>query len=261
MHAPVPAIAAVALATALAIVGAALGAQAHAARLGSSSLAIDEVLRLDFTPTNCPPNTLEAVICGEFVSHRLPVRGLGTVAVTLDVQIDRSDPAKQCSIWTFGGSLGVERRGAFSLTGSSEGCQPYADDGPGPRILFTVNGGEGRFAGASGGGVLVLTYTRATTPAHLAGTLTVAGFEFDLTAPRISAKSKTVTAPRGARAVPVRYAVSAHDDVDGRVPAACRPPTGSRFRIGRTKVTCTARDSSANAATASFTVTVRRRRA
>ena len=93
------------------------------------------------------------------------------------------------------------------------------------------------------------------------GTLVIPGMEFDLTPPLLSgAAPKSVTAPRKAKFVRVRYSVRAQDAVDRTVPAPCKPASGSRFKVGRTKVTCTAKDSSANVATATFTVTVKRGR-
>jgi hypothetical protein len=50
------------------------------------------------------------------------------------------------------------------------------------------------------------------------------------------------------------------DAVDGPVLAVCTRRSGSYFRLGRTKVTCGATDSSENSAARSFTVTVKRRR-
>lgn len=50
------------------------------------------------------------------------------------------------------------------------------------------------------------------------------------------------------------YAVAAS------VAARCTPRSGAAFRVGRTRVTCTATDSSANTATAAFTVVVRKTR-
>jgi HYR domain len=93
------------------------------------------------------------------------------------------------------------------------------------------------------------------------GTLVVPDFEFDLTAPVLrGAAPKSVTAPSKAKFLRVRYSVTAQDAVDRSVPASCQPASSSRFKIGRTKVTCTAKDTSANIATATFTVTVTRRR-
>ena len=58
----------------------------------------------------------------------------------------------------------------------------------------------------------------------------------------------------------VSYKVTAQDAVDGAVPVTCTPPPGSRFKVGRTKVTCTTgTDSSGNTAMATFTITVKRR--
>jgi hypothetical protein len=94
-----------------------------------------------------------------------------------------------------------------------------------------------------------------------AGSLVVPGVEFDLTPPALKgAVPRTIRAPKGVKRVRVRYAVTARDDVDGRVPVVCKPRSGSRFAIGRTTVTCSATDSSANTATRKFTVTVKRRR-
>jgi hypothetical protein len=92
------------------------------------------------------------------------------------------------------------------------------------------------------------------------GTLTVPGLEFDTTAPTISgAVSKTVRAPKRAKNVRVTYKVTAQDAVDGSAPVTCKPPSGGRFKVGRTTFACSATDSSGNTAMANFTVTVKRR--
>ncbi len=59
--------------------------------------------------------------------------------------------------------------------------------------------------------------------------------------------------PQGAY---VAYEVSAADAVDPSPLLECAPASGSRFAIGETWVTCTARDHSGNAATTSFPVIV-----
>jgi hypothetical protein len=58
--------------------------------------------------------------------------------------------------------------------------------------------------------------------------------------------------------VRVIYKVTASDAVDGSVPVSCQPRSGSRFKIGRTFVKCSATDTSANAETESFSVKVKR---
>ena len=94
------------------------------------------------------------------------------------------------------------------------------------------------------------------------GTLAVPGLEFDLTAPVFQPlASRRVKAPKKAKTVRIRYAPKAQDAVDSAVPVKCKPGSGSLFKVGRTtKVTCSAEDTSANVATASFKVTVRRKR-
>jgi hypothetical protein len=128
-----------------------------------------------------------------------------------------------------------------------------------------VTGGSGRYAGASGTFTLEhhlsFTLTGASGKDAWAGTLVVPGLEFDLSPPTLrGAVDRAVTAPKRAKRVRVRYQVTAQDDVDGTVPASCRPKSGSWFRIGRTVVRCSANDTSANSVAATFRITVRARR-
>lgn len=58
----------------------------------------------------------------------------------------------------------------------------------------------------------------------------------------------------------VRYTVKATDAVDASVTAACKPRSGSLFKVGHTTVKCSATESSANTATAKFAITVKKRR-
>ena len=53
--------------------------------------------------------------------------------------------------------------------------------------------------------------------------------------------------------------VTAQDAVDGSVPAICTPRSGRAFTVGKTKVACSAVDSSGNTAKTTFTVTVKPR--
>ena len=133
---------------------------------------------------------------------------------------------------------------------------------------FTITGGTGIYAGASGSGTLERVLGQDTCRGSLCGrfgyetwtgTLTVPGLNFDVAVPTFSgATAKTVKAKKGLKSARVTYQVTAQDDRDGTVPATCAPKSGFLFRIGKTKVTCKATDSSANTATATFTVTVRR---
>jgi HYR domain len=131
---------------------------------------------------------------------------------------------------------------------------------------FRITAGSGSYAGASGSGTLTHSYHYTSTGAAAGNdtwtaTLNVPGLEFDVSPPAISgAGSKTVRAPKRAKRIRVTYRVTASDAVDGAVTVACAPRSGTRFKVGRTTVKCTATDSSGNVKTARFTVTVKRRR-
>jgi hypothetical protein len=147
---------------------------------------------------------------------------------------------------------------------------PYPCDPP-PYIRtrtvdFTVTGGSGLYAGASGRGTVENVHIPVSEFAGVGagtdtwtGPLTVAGLDFDVTAPTVSgAVRKTVRAPKKAKRARVSYTVTAKDNVDGAVPVVCKPRSGSFFKLGKTKVTCSASDKSGNTARATFVVTVKR---
>jgi len=265
------------LAIGLALVG--TGASAAAAVAGTEgSQAASGTLDLQVTfgmVSNlfaCPPDVLPpgvppaATECRARTST-VSVRGLGTVSLTYTWPLGVGPPtcaADFAKALAATGRLSVAGKGdiTFALAEGAR-CVPIATLPQNEPQEFTITGGTGPFAGAAGrgtvagrsigGGVGSETWT---------GTLEVPGLEFDVTPPTLSgATAKTVRVPKkGAKSARVTFKVTATDDVDGSVPATCQPRSGSRFRIGRTRVTCEATDGSANTATASFTVTVRARR-
>ena len=131
---------------------------------------------------------------------------------------------------------------------------------------FTITAGTGIYAGASGTGTvtrnLVQTAEGASGTETWSGTLVVAGLEFNLTSPSLSgATARTVRVPKkGAKSARVAFRVTATDDIDGAVPVSCQPKSGSRFKVGKTTVRCSAIDSSGNTGKAAFAVNVRPRR-
>jgi hypothetical protein len=126
---------------------------------------------------------------------------------------------------------------------------------------FAITGGTGAYARASGSGTAQRAISSGSGTETWIGTLAVPGLEFDLTRPTIAgAENKVVRAKRGSKTARVTFRVTARDARDGTLATRCTPRPGSRFKIGRTRVACSATDSSANTATASFTVTVRRTR-
>lgn len=218
-------------------------------------------------PTACPAGTPEVVVCHGRTGDG-PIPGLGRVTETYVFMADPTPcPNEAWTILEFDVRLSVEGKGDLNLRlAGIPLCIPAPGvPGASPQA-FTVTSGTGIYAGASGGGTLTriagfpgVNVRGADT---WTGTIAVPGVvQFDLTAPTIvGAKPKAVRAPRKTKQARVTYQLTATDDVDGVVPVSCRPPSGSKFKIGRTKVTCSATDGSGNSATASFTVTVARRR-
>jgi hypothetical protein len=93
------------------------------------------------------------------------------------------------------------------------------------------------------------------------GVLDGAGSALDKAAPQLYvARNDAVTAPRGKKLARVRFTVYAADKVDGDLPVTCTPPSGSFFKVGRTKVTCFATDASGNTGERQLVVTVKKAR-
>jgi hypothetical protein len=159
------------------------------------------------------------------------------------------------------GRLVVSGKGEirFTLTDGAQcvGLEPVRNE---PQS-FTITGGTGRFASASGSGRVEHSFSAGAGTDTWAGTLTVPGLAFDLAPPKlIGATAKTVSISKKAKSARVTFKVKATDAVDGAVPVSCQPRSGTKFKVGKTRVRCEATDSSANRATAAFVVTVKRRR-
>ena len=148
--------------------------------------------------------------------------------------------------------IGTGGTGCVGRSGSEQASEP-----------FTVTGGSGVYAGASGGGTVTIvsygppSFSGADT---WTGSLVVPGLDFDLTPPVLAgAHSRTVHVPKRLKRVRVAFTVTARDAVDGTLPVSCRPKSRSWFGVGRTRVHCTATDTSGNTRSATFLVTVKRR--
>jgi hypothetical protein len=229
----------------------------------TGTLSLRGTLDLVSTQVQCPPQAPPAAECRARTGAAL-VRGLGSVSETYTWFFRMGPPTCPLDVGkplATTGRLVVVRKGEihFALAdGARCVAQEPIENEPQD---FTITGGTGTYEGASGSGTLARSvgFTRGTE--RWAGTLVVPGLEFDLTPPRLSgATSKTVRARNRGKRVRVIYKVTATDAVDGQVASTCVPRSGSRFRIGRTFVRCSAIDTSANTATARFTVTVRRAR-
>ncbi len=234
----------------------------------STASQLDLRTRLNIVLDNagpCPPGSPASLVCPAGTGEGV-VTGLGAVTETYTVLLHRGPPF--CPEGTTK-RLGYPARWVIANKGEihfavAESAQCYEQFDLGTATLaFTVTGGTGIYAGASGGG----TVSHVASPLsdgkfggvqEWNGTLTVPGFDFDLTAPTFTGvANKTAKARKGAKSVRVTYHVTARDSVDGAVAASCTPRSGSRFKVGRTLVTCSASDTSANSGTATFRVTVR----
>jgi hypothetical protein len=209
----------------------------------------------------CPPGNDPSTACFQ-TSGAGVVRGLGLVSEQYLLFVQDADSS--CERWNSTPVLTVKGKGEIDLSVHQSGqCVVPTTGALNGSLVYTVTGGSGIYAGASGSGSLVTRGGPGTTGRNvdtLGGSLTVYGLVFDLTPPVLTgAVSKVVLAPRGASSARVRFSVTARDPGHGTVPVTCKPHAGSRFKLGRTRVVCSATDSSGNKATARFTITVKRR--
>jgi hypothetical protein len=190
-----------------------------------------------------------------------PFRGLGRVDGRYDYPMNSCGGGEARPL-RYPIRLTVAGKGEIQVAVAEGPCVPFV---PNSAQSFTVTGGTGSYAGASGSGTIVASLSMGNPPRYgtetWTGTFEVPGLEFDVTRPTLTgASNKTVKARKGAKSARVAFRVTAQDDRDGALPVTCSPRSGYAFPIGRNRVTCYASDSSANEAQASFTVTVQRRR-
>ena len=243
------------------IIAALLGAAvAVGANADGPELPLDFPLQSSFAPKACPPGTPEAVSCFDLAAKTV-VPGLGTASFAYALKVDRTDPAGKCSAWTVSDGTITSPKGTIAFGGKSVDC-PSIVEGTGATVQLRLIG-DGPFKGGSGVATAVYASANLLTSkidSHWTGTFTVPNYSFDTTPPTINgAATKTIRVRKG-HSVRVSYSVSAQDAVDGGVPVTCTPASGSVFRVGRTRVTCTATDTSGNTASTSFFVVVKRRK-
>lgn len=103
----------------------------------------------------------------------------------------------------------------------------------------------------------------ACTATDAAGNVAHAGFAatvVDTTPPQMAdVPSGVAVSTAASGGTTVSYPLpTAHDLVDGALPVACTPPSGSTFALGRTQVACSATDAAGNRVEARFDVSVTR---
>src|SRR3954463_13959448 len=256
-----------ALLAGVAYAGSDVGTATSSAALAAGALHLQGALQLISDPITCPPEAPPGVAECRARTGKGLLRGLGRATEIYTWYYRLGPPTCPADLGkplATTGRLVVEGKGEirFALADGAE-C---AGQDPIELIMrvpqsFTVTGGTGPYAGASGSGALERNIQFGRRNETWTGMLAVPGLEFDVTPPTLtSARSKTVRASRRAKSARVTYKVTASDAVDGQVRVGCKPRSGARFPIGRTFVTCEATDSSGNAAGARFTVRVKRRR-
>lgn len=233
------------------------------ASTGALTLAAE--LAATYPARVCPDGTPGSVECFERTGTGI-VPGLGNVRASFPYFVDDLPAGcddNQVRVFPTTAHLTIPDRGTLEARLAGTGCLsrtpplPFHAD-----IAFVITGGTGKFVGASGGGTLSdLSYGPPTLTGKdtWRGTLLVPGLNFDLTPPTLNgAANKVARAPRGAKRVRVSFNVTALDDQDGTIAVSCTPKPGSRFKLGRTTVTCSATDTSGNTQTTKFTVLVKR---
>jgi hypothetical protein len=253
------------LSTVLLAVGVAILLAAVRASADSvGTLQLHGTYNTQFNGVECPAGTPSTTGCyrNANVGDQLP--GLGQVSVDYTLFYDNFGLA--CGHVHSRIPIVVAGKGEIDLTTSSTGCIPQSDPKAITPSEVTVTGGSGIYSGVSGSGLL--TYIKSVEAAHgsgtsqimWTGTLNVPGLAFDTTPPEITGATAKSAKTRSAKGARVSYSVSAKDAMDGPVTTTCLPRSGSRFRIGRKTVNCTAIDGSGNVASVSFVVTVKRLR-
>jgi len=236
----------------------ALGA-GEAAGNTTGTLQLHAVFSVKWEGADCPAGSPALAVCYSNIGHGR-VASLGEVTETYTAVVD--DQAAKCVYPHFTGVLAVAGKGEIDISAKSPDCVPPLQQ----NVLadYVVTGGSGAYAGATGTGRQASVahetgYAKGIATDTWDGTLAVPGLEFDVTPPVLEGARNVLVKARGdAKREIVRFTPTARDEVDGAVPVTCRPRSGSWFRLGRTRVTCSALDRSGNAARASFTVTVRR---
>jgi HYR domain len=216
----------------------------------------------------CPTGYPATTECHPHPGGPTAVPGLGFVSQSLLFAVDIAPsgcPAGTQRALSYPAQLVVEDRGTILLSvAASDTCAEMGVPVLSVAQTFTITGGTGVFAGASGSGIVSRSRVRCCPgfgTDNWDGTITAPGLVVDLTPPTIQgAHNRVVRAPRTARRIRVRYKVTALDAIDGALRPTCRPRSGSRFRVGRrATVRCSVSDHSANVSRAKFMITVRRR--
>jgi HYR domain len=236
-----------------------LAALAGAGPAAAGSLHVHVVLPGTFESTQCLEGGEQARCFLVDIGGLVP--GLGRATVHERVVQSGEMDLELCEPQTRYGTF-TTTRGTIDYVASGIDCPATREQNGGYRAVvanWRVVGGSGAFAGATGRGQESVRVEGRRVFIQLLGDLSVPALEFDTTRPLLTAVPEVVRV-RSSRAAVVRYRVPVgRDAVDGPVAVTCTPPSGTRFRVGRTVVRCEAVDRSGNATARSFAVVVSRR--
>ena len=228
-------------------------------------LTFEAELPVRYPVAACPAGSSSTLEC--FVRRGSGIiRGLGKVEEAYPYLVEDSPAGcdeNQVRVLPTTGHLSVPGKGELEFRLDGTGCLNRVPPLPlHAEETLLVTTGSGSYAGASGGGTIAhLSYGPPSLRGKdtWRGTIAVPGLDFDLTPPVLTAPGrKTVLAPRRLKRVRVTYVVTAQDNADGALPVTCRPSSGSWFSIGRTRVRCSATDTSGNESAIIFVVAVKR---
>jgi hypothetical protein len=234
-------------------------------RYVAGTLDLRAELNMKSLDASCPPAFPKTIECHPRTGHGT-VSGLGRVTETYIHETTTAAPECGGLVKVLGHTavFAVEGKGEIRFAVAEAPHCLSADASLRATQTFTVTGGTGIYAVASGSGRIERRASFIETGAigvdTWVGTLIVAGLAFDVTPPTLKGPpSKTVRIPKKRRSVRVTYDVSATDNADASVPVACKPRSGTLFRPGHTTVTCSATDSSGNTGATAFVIRVKRR--
>jgi hypothetical protein len=168
---------------------------------------------------------------GPTLTGSVPASPSGTATPTI---VGTAEPGSTVRLYTTAGCTGVVAGTAAADAGGAVAVPVTVADGSSTTFRAVATDAASNPSGCSGG----FTYVHDSAPV-------------------IAAKKGVIVESKAAPVVVLYASPTASDARDGAVPVSCAPPSGSKFPLGTTDVTCTATDRSGNSAKSGFGVLVR----
>jgi hypothetical protein len=173
----------------------------------AGTLNLTATLQLGFERVACPPGVPNDGRGCDHATGTRRIRGLGLVSVE--------------ELITFVGEAGARRViGSGTLTVGARGSISFTFDGTARQADYTVTGGTGAYAEASGNGTILVTDVanpgQEHGPQQWSGTVTAPVTEFDTTPPQLSV-GKPVVKRTSTRRYRIRIPFRASDNAGGPI--------------------------------------------